>query len=272
MSHPYSEDDRSDVPTKAWGDGGSDETQVVGPDPGSYDPSPSSAGIPLDREGPGPAPGGSAVVGPLQPGWSPSYSDQSAYPAPPATTSVYPLSTPGYAPAGYPAAYAPAEVVPPPASAQLPTKPSSRVGPGFLGFLIGLILTAGGIWLGAKYGIAAATAIQGRSIVVKDSVLATLGGILLLAAVVLNGWSPWATVIPGIALTGIGGWALFDTSAATRVSAWTKSLISENVSSAWHISGFTLILGLVLVAASVAATIARASGKRDGQILGRRTG
>lgn len=283
MSHPYDPDDHSESPTAVWGKGGSDETKVVRPsesaeraDPFSA-PMPTVAGSPTGESSagtPATGPGTDYQAAPEPGGWQPyseqPYSEQPAYESQPAVTSVYPQSTPGYAPVGYPPAYAPATVVPPPASATLPTQPSSRVGPAFLMALIGLILTAGGLYLGAKYGIATATDLNRNAVVIKDSALATVGAVLLLGAVIANGWSPWATVIPGIVLTGLGGWALFDASAASTIHGWTKSVISGEELSAWHISGFTLILGLVMLAASTAAAIARASGKRDGAILGRR--
>lgn len=278
MSHPYNPDDRSESPTTVWGKGDPDETQVVRPsepadraDPFSH-PMPSVTGSATVDEPVGyPVPGrGPEYQATPEPGgWQP-YSEQPAYGSQPPVTSVYPQSTPGYAPVGYPAAYAAAAMVPPPASAARPTQPSSRVGPAFLMALIGLILSAGGLYLAAKYGIAAATDLNRNDVVIKDSALATVGAVLLLGAVVANGWSPWATVVPGIVLAGIGGWTLFDASAVGRIHDWTKSIISGEELSAWHISGFTLVLGLVMLAASTAAAIARSSGKRDGAILARR--
>ncbi|MDQ2825905.1 MAG: hypothetical protein M3Y04_02875 [Actinomycetota bacterium] len=183
-------------------------------------------------------------------------------------TSVYPPSTPGYAPAGYPAAYAPPTAVPAPISSAVVATPSSRVGPGFLAALIGLVLSAGGVYLAAKFGVAAAGDFSQDKTVIKDSGLASLGAVLLLLAVALNGWSPWATIIPGLALTGMGGWTLFSVSGANKFTDWTKSVFSAGQLSTWNIVGFSLILGLVLLGASIAATMARASGKRDGQIIG----
>ncbi len=278
MSHPQVGDDRSDAPTSAWGDGSSDETQIVRPPVGGYakpttEPpersDPLSAPMPAAPVGaPTRSPG--ADVGGQPGGWTPSYAAQPGYPTEPAVTSVYPASTPGYAPAGYPPAYAQPTAVPPPASAVLPEQPSSRVGPGFLSALLGLVLAGGGIYLAARFGIAAASDSVRGSVAVKDSALATIGAVLVLGSVILNGWSPWATVIPGIVLTGIGGWTLYSPSGVNTVSRWTRSVFSQGQLSAWHVSGFTLILGLAMLAASVAAAIARASGKRDGQILGRR--
>ncbi|MET3804200.1 hypothetical protein ABIB25_001186 [Nakamurella sp. UYEF19] len=289
MSHPHGSDDHADSPTTAWGDGASDATQIVRQPAGGYDHAPSSAATPatdLERPAersdpfshPMPAvsapPVGSPITGgqgSADPGgWSPSYSDQPVYPPQAPMTSVYPPSTPGYAPAGYPAAYAPPVAVPPPASAVVLAQPSSRVGPGFLGALIGLILAAGGVFLAVKFGPAAAADIQLGKVGLKDSLLTTLGALMLFAAIALDGWSPWATVIPGVALTGLGGWALFSTSGLAHINDWTKSVFADQQFGGWSILGFTLILGLVMLGASGAATVARSSGKRDGAILGRR--
>jgi len=186
-------------------------------------------------------------------------------------TSVFVPSAPGYAPAGYPAAYAPPMMVPAPeAFAAAPVPIASRVGSGFLSVLIGLLLSAGGMYLVVKYGFSAAAQLQQGNNDLKDSLLTTVGAVLLLAAVLANGWSPWATVIPGIGLSGIGGWALFSVSGLRTVSGWTTSVLSHDQLKAWHILGFTMLLGLVMLAASIACALARASGKRDGLILGQR--
>ncbi len=273
MSHPYSSDDRTGRRGGGWDDAGSEETQVVRPASGGDDQASSRSATAEPYSAPTPsvtAPAlGSPIGGSESAGWS-SYPEPPVYPSQPALTSVYPPSAPGYAPGGYPSAYTPSAAPPDSRPAGPVGEPSSRIGPGLASFVIGLILTAGGVLAGAKYGIAAAADLTQQSVVIKDSALATVGALLLLAAVLLNGWSPWATLVPGIVLTGVGGWALFDAAAAGTLSGWTKRVLTQNQLSAWHISGFTLILGLVLLGASVAAAIARASGKRDGQLIGRR--
>ena len=171
-------DDRREGPASggSWGDAPSDATQVVRPPAGGYDQpttvSPTPLYSPPRRDEPAdpfsapmPAVGSPPVGAPIGPGepgggeggnWTPAYAAQPSYGSQPAMTSVYPPSTPGYAPAGYPAAYAPPVAVPAPASAVVVATPSSRVGPGFLAALIGLVLSAGGVYLAAKFGIAAA--------------------------------------------------------------------------------------------------------------------
>lgn len=290
MSHPYNPDDQADSPTTVWGDGASDATQVVQPPVGGYGDAPAPGSVPAaeaerpaERPDPfshpmppvAPPPIGAPITGRQAPvdqeGWSPSYEDQPSYPPQAPMTSVYPPSTPGYAPAGYPAAYAPPVAVPPPASAAAAPQPSSRVGPGFLGALIGLILAAGGVYLSVKFGSAAGEKIAGgKDVGFKDSLLTAVGAVLLFAAIGLNGWSPWATVIPGIGLTGLGGWALFSTSGYTHIRDWTNFAFDTEQTTAWNLLGFTLIVGLVMLGASIAATLARSSGKSDGAILGRR--
>lgn len=159
MSSPYRPAGAGDEPTVSFGGGPSDETQVVRPPEGGYgadSPSPDlrkqdrddrdhdgpTVGAPApadttaadDRPDPFSAPMPAVAPEPGRysddrPGsWSSAEPDDSRSGGP-AVTSVYPQSTPEYAPAGYPAAYAPATVVPPPASSVVPEKPSSRVGP-----------------------------------------------------------------------------------------------------------------------------------------------
>ena len=283
MSTP--EDDRRETPA-SWGDYSSDETQIVRPPAGGYEPpaaappaDPFSHPMPAVAVPPVGAPidtGATRIVEPVpasEPGgWNPSYASPPApeYPAQPAMTSVYPASTPGYAPAGYPAAYAPPAQVPPPASTFAGAQPSSRVGPGFLAALIGLILAIGGVYLGVKYGVASAADLSTGQTSLKHSLLAAGGGVALFAALGLNGWSPWSTLIPGIGLTGIGGWTLFSSSGVAHVANWTKSVFSGQQFTGWNITGFTLFAGLMMLGASLAAVLARSSGKRDGTIIGSR--
>ncbi|SDO16650.1 hypothetical protein SAMN04515671_4572 [Nakamurella panacisegetis] len=272
------EDDRRDTPA-SWGDYSSEDTQIVHPGAGGSDRSAvgpdaqaepfshptSAANPPVDDR--------TQVVTPVSgddPAWKPSYTPASDYSSQPTMTSVFPPSTPGYAPAGHPAAYAPPAQVAAPTTSTPEAVPSSRVRPAFLTALIGLVLSAGGVYLGVKYGIAAAADRGANLSVLKHASMAAAGAVLLFAALALNGWSPWATVIPGIGLTGIGGWTLFSASGLAHVNNWTKWAFSGQQFNAWNVAGFTLIVGVMMLAASVAATLARASGKRDGHIIGSR--
>jgi len=186
----------------------------------------------------------------------------------PDPTTTFP-APPVYAQAGHAPDHPPRSTEQSPPIAIVPAKPASRVLPALLSVLIGLLLSAGGFYLAVKFGID----FTGPRVGVRNSVLALLGALLILAAVVLNGWSPWSTIIPGIALTGLGGWALFDTAASRRITGWVPSMLSSNSVSLslsfWLVSGFALILGLAMLGASAAAIMARASGKRDGAIIGR---
>ncbi len=202
--------------------------------------------------------------------WSQAASPHRQNPQPePNPTAVYAPSPAEYAPVGHPPDNTPRSTEQPPPIAIVPAKPASRVLPALLSVLIGLLLSAGGFYLAVKFGID----FTGPRVGVRNSVLALLGALLILAAVVLNGWSPWSTIIPGIALTGLGGWALFDTAASRRITGWVPSMLSSNSVSLslsfWLVSGFALILGLAMLGASAAAIMARASGKRDGAIIGR---
>lgn len=294
MSSPYRPGGSADEPTVSFGGGPADETRVVPPSEGRYGadsppdlrkvdqdepdfggssaksttasgdrPDPFSAPMPAVAPEPG-------RYGDDRPGsWSSAEPDDSRS-AGPSVTSVYPQSTPEYAPAGYPAAYAPATVVPPPASSIVPEKPSSRVGPGFLSALIGLILTAGGTYLLVRFGFRAGVSLTQGNVSFRNSGLGLLGALLLFAATVLNGWSFWSTLLPGIALTGLGGWALFDANAFGRIGGWVRSVFDGTDLTNALVTGFLLALGLVLLGASLAALLARSGGKRDGRILGRR--
>ena len=295
MSHPFIPPEHEGAAKPAWQDNAEEATQVVRPPADDYGDSPPSTTQPeiegerlysersdSDQGGRGGArreeqadpsskprsnltqpPVGTPIPGSGEESRYSSQHDQSA------ATSVYPPSAPGSAPAGYPPGYVRQDAPQSQSSAALPTKPASRVGPAFLSALLGLLLTAGGVLLAAKFGVAAGRDIGNGSVGIKDSALATLGALLVLAAVILNGWSPWSTIIPGIALTLIGGWALFDAGALARLSSWTKSVLSADESGYWAISGFALVLGLVLLGSSAAAMMARASGKRDGAIIAR---
>ncbi len=186
-----------------------------------------------------------------------------------AATSVFPAaSRPAYAPAGYPAGPADwASEVPPvvPVAPALPP-PRSRVAPGVFGALLGLILVALGLYLLVRFG---AETLQVRRDQLRtpllQPVLAAVGAVLIAAAVALNGWSPWATLLPGIALTGAGGWAFFSTAGLDRIVRWTSFAFQDGQFSAWHVLGATLTLGLLMLGASLAATVARAGGRWAGR-------
>jgi hypothetical protein len=293
MSTPYRPGGSADEPTVSFGGGAADDTQAVRPSSGGYgagspppdlrkldrdDPDLGAPSVPSstrsdDRPDPFSAPMPAVTPEPAygadrSSSWSAEPDDSRS--AGPSVTSVYPQSTPEYAPAGYPAAYAPTTVVPPPTSSQVPEKPSSRVGPGFLSAILGLILTAGGLYLLVRFGYRAGLSLTKGDVSIRNSGLGLLGALLLFVATILNGWSFWSTLLPGIALTGLGGWALFDANAYGRIGGWVRSIFDGNDLTNALVTGFLLSLGLVLLGASLAALLARSGGKRDGRILGRR--
>jgi hypothetical protein len=83
--------------------------------------------------------------------------------------------------------------------------------------------------------------------------------------VLLNGWSPWATLLPGLALTAAGVWSLAWYDGADRVATFIDRLFARPEMVVWGITGWLLVLGLLLVGASGAAIIARAAGRRRGR-------
>ena len=131
-----------------------------------------------------------------------------------------------------------------------------------LGYTLGVL----GLYLLVRFG---AETLQVRRDQLRtpllQPVLAAVGAVLIAAAVALNGWSPWATLLPGIALTGAGGWAFFSTAGLDRIVRWTSFAFQDGQFSAWHVLGATLTLGLLMLGASLAATVARAGGRWAGR-------
>jgi len=96
-------------------------------------------------------------------------------------------------------------------------------------------------------------------------VLATLGAICLFVAVLLNGWSPWATALPGAVLTGLGVWSVVSVDGAGRVANFVDDAIGRGdlILSGVHI--LILVIGLLLLGASGAVVIARSAGRSRGR-------
>ncbi len=136
----------------------------------------------------------------------------------------------------------------------------SPVVPAFVSGVAGLLLVGVGVFLAAKFGFAAAAAqIETGRTAFNQVVLTGLGGVLLLGAVALNGRSSWATLVPGLLLTGVGGWAFENPAGLHTAAKWTQTVFADNQMSSWHLVGFTFVLGLVLLGASAGASIARRS-------------
>ena len=132
--------------------------------------------------------------------------------------------------------------------------------------LMGLVLVIGGLYLIGGFGPrvfdSAANAWVAST---SDIALATLGAVCLFVAEVLDGWSPWATLLPGVILTGVGVWSVISADGA----AWVVSIVdgavgrSELILSGVHI--IVLVIGLLLLGASAAVTIARSAGRSRGR-------
>lgn len=180
-----------------------------------------------------------ATVGMAEPDGAPS-AGSSAPAAPPAKAAGF--TRPNYA-AGY---------------VRPVGKYRSPVVPAVVSSLLGLLLVVVGVFLAAKFGFeAAASQIETGRTAFNQVVLTALGGLLLLGAVALNGWSSWATLIPGLLLTGVGGWAFENPAGLHTAAHWTQSVFADNQMTSWHLVGFTFVLGLVLLGCSAGASIAR---------------
>lgn len=138
----------------------------------------------------------------------------------------------------------------------------SPIVPAVASSVLALLLVGVGVFLAAKFGFAAAASqIETGRTAFNQVVLTGLGGVLLLGAVALNGWSSWATLIPGLLLTGVGGWAFENPAGLHTAAHWTQSVFADNQLTSWHLVGFTFtfILGLILLGSSAGASIARRS-------------
>lgn len=150
--------------------------------------------------------------------------------------------------------------VPPPAAGPR----GSRVLTGVTSAVVGALLVTAGLYLLGEFGIRTANelgATQG-SASLTNILLTVVGAVMLFAAVLLNGWSLWATLLPGLALTAVGVWAVFTLDGAQRVAAAINQLFEGSQLVLWGALGWVLTIGLVLLGASGAAAVARATGRR----------
>ena len=267
----------------AWGGSGEPASAADDPAPTSvtkpYSSSSSSSSNP-EPTGYEPAASGSSRYGDDPAGYSSAASSyappetqrydyaEPQYESEAAATAVYPpISAPPYAPAGYPQqpVYTPSPTptqVPPPATAVAVTG-GSRAAAGLISALIGLVLVAGGVYLATKFGFQVArTTTEGGATNWTRVGLAIGGGALLLLAAALNGWSGWATLIPGLALSGLGIWAFINSSGLNNLEKWTNWVLQDHELTAWNLTGFTMIVGLTLLGASIGAFIARSGARR----------
>jgi hypothetical protein len=151
--------------------------------------------------------------------------------------------------------------------APLPTtgrRTKSRAIAGLISGVLGLAMMAGGLYLLGEFGFRVYDAMineLGQPSAWDIAFTATGAGLLFIAAV-LNGWSPWATLLPGLALTAAGIWSLATYDGADRVATFVDGVFGRPEMVLWGITGWMLALGLVLIGTSLAAVIARAAGRR----------
>lgn len=126
-----------------------------------------------------------------------------------------------------------------PATYVRPISYRSPVLPAVVSGILGLLLVPTGVYLAAKYGFEAAAfqTANGRT-AFGPVVLASFGGVLLLIAVCLNGWSAWATLVPGVVMTGVGGWAFENPNGFRTAAQWTQPLFDDNQLASWAPGGF----------------------------------
>ncbi len=132
--------------------------------------------------------------------------------------------------------------------------------------LLGLVLVTAGLYLVGEFGVRlldAATTVWTAS--TADIALATAGAVCLFAAVLLNGWSPWATALPGVLLTAAGVWSIVSVDGADRVAAIIDGALTRGDPLRPVLNAWVLVIGLLLLGASMAVTIARSAGRSRGR-------
>ena len=142
----------------------------------------------------------------------------------------------------------------------------SRAIAGLVSAIIGSLLVAGGLYLIGEFGFRIFDVMLngGGQPSPWDIAWTSTGAGLIFIAVLLNGWSPWATLPAGLALTAVGVWSIAWYDGADRVATAIDRLYARPEMVVWGITGWLLVIGLVLVVASGAAIIARAAGRRRG--------
>lgn len=132
--------------------------------------------------------------------------------------------------------------------------------------LLGLVLVGLGLYLIIEFGARIVDATSGgRNASIPDIVLEVIGAVCLLVGVLLDGWSPWATALPGLVLTGFGVWSLVSIDAANRVTDFANTVFSRADLVLWGVPAWVLVIGVLLLGASGAVTIARSAGRTRGR-------
>jgi len=172
-----------------------------------------------------------------------------------------------YQPAGADTADTASSATPAPAAGR---RTKARTRAAVISAVLGALLVAGGLYLVGEFGFRIFDAVLKTQTQPEtwDIVWASTGAALLFAAVLLNGWSPWATLLPGIALTGAGIWSMVSFDGADRVATTVDNLYARPEMVVWGVTGWTLIIGLLLLGSSGAVIIARAAGRRRGRPRG----
>lgn len=172
-----------------------------------------------------------------------------------------------YQPAGADTADTASSATPAPAAGR---RTKARTRAAVISAVLGALLVAGGLYLVGEFGFRIFDAVLKTQTQPEtwDIVWTSTGAGLLFAAVLLNGWSPWATLLPGIALTGAGIWSMVSFDGADRVATTVDNLYARPEMVVWGVTGWTLIIGLLLLGSSGAVIIARAAGRRRGRPRG----
>ncbi len=144
----------------------------------------------------------------------------------------------------------------------------SRAIAGLVSAVLGSLLVAGGLYLIGEFGFRIFDVMLngGGQPSPWDIAWTSTGAGLIFVAVLLNGWSPWATLVPGIALTAAGVWSIAWYDGADRVASTIDRLFARPEMVVWGITGWMLVLGLMLTGASGAVIIARAAGRRKPRV------
>jgi len=135
---------------------------------------------------------------------------------------------------------------------------------GLFSAILGTLLVGSGLYLIGEFGMGIFQAMlnDGGQPSGWDITWTSVGAAQIFIAVLLNGWSPWATLIPGAALTAAGVWSLAWYDGADRVASFVDQLFARPEMVVWGITGWLLVLGLMLLGAGFAVVIARAAGRR----------
>ena len=189
-------------------------------------------------------------------------------PLPSDSSTDYPSSYSGYGDsASTPIYVPPAESARPAAPPTAGKQTKSRAISALISAILGTVLVAGGLYLIGEFGMRIFDVMLniGGQPSPWDIAWTSTGAVLIFIAVLLNGWSPWATLLPGLALTGAGVWSLAWYDGADRVASFVDRLFARPEMVVWGITGWMLVIGLTLLGASGAAIIARAAGRRRGR-------